>query len=108
MKIPGLDINRALQQAQAKQAETQQALENDRITAMAGGGMVSVTINGLKQLLSVNIDESVFKDGDREMLQDLLVAAVNEAGRKADENAQRIAQKQLMDMMGGMGLGGLM
>ncbi len=101
MKIPGMD--KMMERMQAKQAEMQAAMESARHEATAGGGVVAATVNGMKKVISVRIDESLFKDGDREMLQDLLVVAINEAGRKADE----AAQQQVMNMMGGFDLGNL-
>ena len=65
-----------------------------RIEATAGGGMVTVTVNGAKQLMSLRIDPEVVSKDDVEMLQDLILAAVNDAHRKVDE--------QLQKAMGGM------
>ena len=69
-----------------------------RIEATAGGGMVTVAVNGTKQIESIRIDPEVVSREDVEMLQDLIVAAVNDAGRKVDE--------QLGQSMGGL-MGGL-
>jgi DNA-binding YbaB/EbfC family protein len=69
-----------------------------RVEATAGGGMVTVTVNGTKQVLSVKLDPEVVSKDDVEMLQDLIVAAINDAGRKVDE--------QLAQSMGGL-MGGL-
>jgi DNA-binding YbaB/EbfC family protein len=60
-------------------------MESTVVEATAGGGMVSVKMNGNKQLLSVQVEQDVFAGGDKEMLQDLIVAAVNEAVRKVDD-----------------------
>jgi DNA-binding YbaB/EbfC family protein len=74
-----------LRQAQKMQEEMQKKLGQTIVEAGSGGGMVSVRMNGNKQLLSVEIDPEVFAGEDRDMLQDLIVAAVNEASRKVDE-----------------------
>jgi nucleoid-associated protein EbfC len=74
-----------LKKAQKMQAEMQKKLEETKIEASAGGGMVTVRMNGNKQLLGVEIDPQVFEGGDREMLQDLILAAFNEAARRVDE-----------------------
>jgi DNA-binding YbaB/EbfC family protein len=105
MKLPGLDklpgMERMMEQMQQKQAEIQRAMESARLEGSSGGGIVTVTMNGMKHVVSVRIDPEAMSD--REMLQDLLAAAINEAGRRADENAQR----QMSDLMGGLNLGGL-
>jgi len=60
-----------------------------RVEATAGGGMVTVTMSGTKQLHSIKIDPDVVSKEDVEMLQDLIVAAINDAHRKADEEMQQ-------------------
>ncbi len=85
--------------AARKQAEDiQNKMQQTVVEASAGGGSVTVKMNGTKQVLSVKIDPEVIKANDLEMLQDLVTAAVNEAGRKVDDAMQ--------STMGGM-LGGL-
>lgn len=74
-----------LKQAQKMQEEMQKKLEETVVEASAGGGMVSVRMSGTKQLLSLEIDSEVIGSGDKEMLQDLIIAAVNEASRRVDE-----------------------
>ena len=98
-----MDINRLMKQAQQMQEKMQKQLAETVIEATAGGGMVTVTVNGGKQLLSLTIDPEVVKDGDVEMLQDLILAAVNAAQRKADE----AVSAQMSGMMGGMKLPGM-
>ncbi len=83
-----------MKQAQQMQERMQKEMAALRIEATAGGGMVTVTVSGEKQLLALKIDPEVVSKEDVEMLQDLIVAAVNDAHRKADE-----AMKQ---KMGGM------
>ncbi len=74
-----------LMQAQKMQAEMQKKLEATVVEAGAGGGMVTVRMNGNKLLLSIEIDPEVFGSQDRDMIQDLIIAAVNEASRRVDE-----------------------
>ena len=74
-----------IKQAQKMQEEMQKKLEQTVVEASAGGEMVSVRMNGNKQLLSIEIDPEVFGGEDRDMLQDLIIAAVNEASRRVDE-----------------------
>lgn len=74
-----------LRQAQKMQEEMQKKLEETVVEASSGGGMVAVRMNGNKKLLSLEIDPEVAAGDDRDMLQDLIVAAVNEASRRVDE-----------------------
>jgi nucleoid-associated protein EbfC len=83
-----------MKQAQKMQEQLQKQMQELRIEATAGGGMVTVTVNGAKQLMSLRIDPEVVSKDDVEMLQDLILAAVNDAHRKVDE--------QLQKAMGGM------
>ena len=97
------NMQQMLGQVKKMQAEMQQQLETLRVEASSGGGMVTVAMNGSKRLVSVKIDPEAVKSGDIEMLQDLVLAAVNEAGRKADE---ALAEK-LGGLAGGLNLPGL-
>jgi DNA-binding YbaB/EbfC family protein len=74
-----------------------------RVEATSGGGMVTVVMNGAKQVQSLTIDPEAVSKDDVEMLQDLILAAINDAHRKADEELQ----KQMQGMMGGMKIPGL-
>jgi nucleoid-associated protein EbfC len=86
MKFPGgMNMQQMMKQAQAMQEKMQREMEEMVVEAAAGGGVVSVRMQGTKELVSVHIDPEAVKEGDVEMLQDLIVAAVNEAGRKVDE-----------------------
>jgi hypothetical protein len=85
------------------QEQMQRQMAEMRIEATAGGGMVTVAVNGLKQVLSLKIDPEVVSKDDVEMLQDLIVAAITDANRKADE----AMQQQMGGLMGGMKLPGL-
>jgi hypothetical protein len=99
---------KALQQMLAQFRQVQETLEKRigeiSVEASAGGGMVSVKMNGQKQLTEVRIEPEIFKSKDQEMLQELVLAAVNEATRRVDEDLS----KQMKDLTGGMsGIAGL-
>ncbi|MFN2596275.1 MAG: YbaB/EbfC family nucleoid-associated protein [Pyrinomonadaceae bacterium] len=86
MKFPGgMNMQQMMKQAQAMQEKMQKEMEEMVVEATAGGGVVTVKMQGTKELVAIQIDPEAVKDGDVEMLQDLIVAAVNEAGRKVDE-----------------------
>ena len=98
-----MDIQNMMKQAQEMQGRLQQEMSQLSVQATAGGGMVTVTVNGHKHLQRMVIDPEVVSKEDVGMLQDLIVAAVNDAHRKVDD-----AMKQRMGgMLGGMGLPGL-
>jgi len=82
-------IQQMMKQAQQMQERLQKEMAALTVEATAGGGMVNVTVNGAKQLLSIKIDPEVVSKDDIEMLQDLIVAAVNDGHRKADEEMQK-------------------
>lgn len=84
----GFDLEGMLKQAQEMQDKLQREMRDIVVDATAGGGMVAVKMSGNKQLLEVKIDPEALKDADAEMLQDMVVAAVNEASRKVDEKLQ--------------------
>ena len=92
-----------MKQVQQMQAQMQQRMSELRVEGSAGGGMVKAAMNGHKELLAVTIDKEAVDPNDVEMLQDLVVAAVNEASRKVDEEMQG----QLGAMTGGMKIPGL-
>ncbi len=92
-----MDIRAMMKQAQKMQEQLQKQMSELRVEATAGGGMVTVAVNGTKQLLSIKIDPEVVSKDDVEMLQDLILAAVNDACRKADEELQ----SRMGGMMGG-------
>jgi DNA-binding YbaB/EbfC family protein len=98
-----MNIQNMMKQAQEMQERLQQEMTQTTVQATAGGGMVTVTVNGHKHLQKIVLDPEVVSKDDIGMLQDLIVAAVNDAHRKVDE-----AMKQKMGgMLGGMGLPGL-
>lgn len=78
-------MQQIMKQVQQMQEQLQKHLDELIVEASAGGGMVTVRMNGQKQLIAVQIEPEVFASQDLEMLQDLVVAAVNEATRKVDE-----------------------
>ncbi len=84
-----MDIQDMMKKAQEMQAHLQEQMDGIQIEATAGGGMVAVTVNGMKQLQSVRIDPEVVSKDDVGMLQDLILAAVNDAVRKVDEELGR-------------------
>lgn len=89
MKFPGgMDLQKMMKQAQQMQEKMQKEMESLVVDASSGGGVVTVQMRGSKELEAIKIDPEAVKDGDVEMLQDLIVAAVNEAGRKVDEAMQ--------------------
>ena len=98
-----MNIQKVMQEAQQMQEHMQQRMAGMRIDATAGGGMVTVIVNGHKQLLSIRIDPEVISKDDVQMLQDLIVAAINDAHRKTDE----ALASQMQSLMGGLNLGGL-
>jgi DNA-binding YbaB/EbfC family protein len=101
MKIPGgFDIQEMMKQAQQMQEEMQREMARVRVEASAGGGVIHVAMNGAKELTELRIDPEAVKSGDVEMLQDLIIAAINEAARKADE----AIKGKLGSKLGGMGL----
>jgi DNA-binding YbaB/EbfC family protein len=81
-----VNIQQMMKQAQQMQERLQKQMAELRVEGNAGGGMVTVVINGAKQVQSLKIDPEVVSKDDVEMLQDLIVAAINDAHRKADES----------------------
>jgi DNA-binding YbaB/EbfC family protein len=98
-----MNIQQMMKQAQQMQDQLQQQMSALRTEGNAGGGMVTVVVNGAKQIQSLKIDPEVVSKEDVEMLQDLIVAAVNDAQRKADE----AMQEKMGGMMGGLKIPGL-
>ncbi len=93
-----MDIRAMMKQAQKMQEQLQKDMEELRVEGTSGGGMVTVVTNGAKQLISLKIDPEVVSKDDVEMLQDLILAAVNDAHRKADDQLK----KKVGGMMPGM------
>ena len=100
------NINNIMKQAkkmQEKIGKLQQELENETIEAQAGGGMVRVIVNGKFEIVSLKIEKEVVNPEDIEMLQDLIVAAVNEGIRKSQE----MASSEMSKITGGLGIPGM-
>lgn len=97
------NIMKQAQQMQAKMARVQQELEKKEIEATAGGGMVTAKVNGKQELLSLQIEKDVVDPEDVEMLQDLVMAAVNEAIKQS----QKMIQEEMGKVTGGMNIPGL-
>jgi nucleoid-associated protein EbfC len=97
MKMPG-NMQAMMQQAQKMQEKLQAEIAQIRVDGTAGGGIVSIKMDGHKNVVAVKIDPEVA--GDVEMLQDLVLAACNEAVKKVDEESQ----KKMGGMLGGLGL----
>ncbi len=91
------------QQMQAKMMRVQEELEIKTVEATSGGGMVTAVVNGKHELMSLKIEKDVVDPEDIEMLQDLIVAAVNEGVRKAQE----MAQEEMSKITGGLNIPGL-
>ncbi len=103
MKLPGgMNLQQMMKQAQKMQEQMLKDMESLRVDATAGGGIVKVEMNGKKEVLTIKIDPEAASDV--EMLQDLIVAAVNECGRKVDETME----SKLGGALGGLNIPGLM
>ena len=98
-----MNIQKMMQQAQQMQETLQKQLKQTTVEATAGGGMVTVVMNGVKEIQSLTIDPEVVSRDDVEMLQDLIVAAVTDAQRRADD----LVSQQMGGMMGGLKIPGL-
>jgi len=98
-------MKKMLEEAQRMQDQLQRDLGELRVSATAGGGVVTATVSGHKELLELKIDPAAVDPEDVEMLQDLVVAAVNEASRRVDADLQE--RLGGMAGLGGMGLPGM-
>ena len=102
----GFDMNKLMQQAQqmqAQMAQAQEQLAHETVEASAGGGLVTVKATGAGEITEIKIDPKAIDPDDPEMLEDVVLAAVNEALR----SAQNLAQSKLGGLAGGLGLPGL-
>ncbi len=97
------NIQQMMKQAAQMQERLQRQMAEMKVEATAGGGMVTVTMNGLKQIQGLKIDPEVVSKDDVEMLQDLILAAINDAQRKVDDEMNR----QVGGMLGGMKIPGM-
>jgi DNA-binding YbaB/EbfC family protein len=98
-----MNIAAMMQQAKQMQEQMQKRMAETRVEATSGGGMVTVVVNGAKQVLSITIDPDVVSKDEVEMLQDLIVAALNDANRRVDEQLGN----SMKGMLGGLGIPGL-
>jgi DNA-binding YbaB/EbfC family protein len=98
-----MNIQQMMKQAQQMQDKMQKQMAEMKIEGAAGGGMVTVTINGHKAMLAIKIDPEAVSKDDVGMLEDLVLAAINDAHRKADE----ALSQQMSGLMGGMKIPGL-
>ena len=99
----GFNLQDLMSQAKKQYEVLQKKMEETIVEASSGGGSVTVKMDGRKQVLSIKIDPEVAKGDDLEMLQDLVAAAVNAAGKKVDDSMQ----STMGGMLGGMGIPGL-
>ena len=97
------EIMKQAQQMQQKMRQVQNELAGRTVAASVGGGIVSVTVNGRSELLSIRIDREVIKPEEQGMLEDLVVSAVNEGLRKSQE----MARTEMGKLTGGMNIPGL-
>ena len=98
-----MNIQKMMQQAQQMQERLQKQMAEMRVEGAAGGGMVTVIVNGHKQVLKVKLDPEVVSKDEIDMLQDLVVAAIADAHRKVDE----ALASQMQGMLGGLRIPGL-
>ncbi|MCF6460144.1 YbaB/EbfC family nucleoid-associated protein [Clostridium sp. Cult3] len=105
--FPGMgnmgNMMKQMKKVQKQMEEMQKQLEQSEVEASAGGGAVTAKANGKKEIIAITIDESVVDPEDVEMLQDLVLAAVNEALR----NAEELATQEMNKLTGGMNIPGL-
>ena len=97
--MSGFNLQELMSQAKQQYETLQKKMEQTVVEASSGGGSVTVKMDGRKQVLAVKIDQEAVIGGDVEMLQDLVMAAVNEAGRKIDQTMQ----SSVGGMLGGLG-----
>jgi len=98
-----MNIQQMMKQEQQMQEKMQRQMAEMRVEAAAGGGMVTVVVSGNKQVLKITIDPECVSKEDVEMLQDMILAAINDAHRKVDE----ALANQMQGMMGGLRLPGM-
>ena len=98
-----MNILEVMQQARQMQEQLQKRMSDLRVEASAGGGMVTVVVNGAKQVQSIKLDPEVVSKDEVEMLQDLIAAAINDASRKVDEQLGQ----SMSGLLGGLKIPGL-
>ena len=87
-----MNVGKMMKNLQKMQSKMQEGLDSVEVEASSGGGVVTVRMNGKKQLVSVKLAPEAITPDDAEMMEDLLLAAVNEAGRLVDEEVERLTQ----------------
>src|ERR1700756_1374695 len=98
--MSGFNLQDLMSQAKRQYENLQKKMQETVVEGSAGGGTVLVKMDGRKQVLSIKIDPEAVKAGDLEMLQDLITAAINGAGKKVDDGMQSV----MGGMLGGMGI----
>jgi nucleoid-associated protein EbfC len=98
------DLLKQAQEMQSRMAKLQEELANKTVQGSAGGGMVHVTVNGQFNIMAVQLEASVVNPAEKEMLEDLILAAVNDGMRKARE----LASNEMSKLTGGLKIPGLM
>ena len=101
--MAGFNLQELMSQAKRQYESLQKKMQETIVEGSAGGGTVTVKMDGNKQVLNVKIDPEAVKAGDLEMLQDLITAAMNDAGRKVDDSMK----STMGGMLGGMGIPGI-
>jgi nucleoid-associated protein EbfC len=101
--MSGLNLQELMSQAKRQYEVLQKKMQETVVEGSAGGGTVTVKMDGRKQVSSIKIDPEAIKSGDVEMLQDLITAAINGAGKKVDDSMQSV----MGGMLGGMGIPGI-
>ena len=101
--MSGFNIQELMSQAKRQYETLQKKMQETIVESSSGGGAITVKMDGRKQVLSVKIDPEALKSGDVEMLQDLIAAAINGAGKKIDDTMQ----SAMGGMLGGMGIPGI-
>ena len=101
--MSGFNIQELMSQAKKQYEALQKKMQETVVDSSAGGGAVTVKMDGRKQVLSIKIDPEAVKSGDIEMLQDLIAAAINGAAKKVDDSMQ----SAMGGMLGGMGIPGI-
>ena len=99
----GFNLQELMSKAKSQYEALQKKMQETVVEASSGGGAITVNMDGRKQVLALKIDPEAVKAGDVEMLQDLVTAAMNEAGRKIDAQMQ----STVGGMLGGMGIPGM-
>ena len=98
-----MNVTKMMKDLQKMQAKMQDGIDNIEAEASSGGGMVTVRMNGKKELLSLKLSPDAITPDDPDLLEDLVIAAVNEVGRKVDEQMQELTQ----GMAGGLNIPGM-